>query len=299
MFFKPKVSIIVPFYNTSKYFNELMDRLLGQSYKNIEVLLINDGSTDNSLDLALKYEKKDKRVQVFSEKNSGPGKARNIGLDNATGKYYLFVDSDDLLEYNAVEILINTAKKYKADMVNFNAGVFYDGVKKENTIIEEDRYIKKHDYSKIYEGCEYFDLQMRQGDPSIVVWSYLFSAKIAKETRFLGTRCHDDNLYTCENFVKTKRLKFISDKLYYRRVRQDSIMTKKGNIEDAYSYYKIYLGFNKIKDAHPIMKAFMDNKFKDTQMSLDRIEKDVLIKEYDNDYEEEFKVLIKESIDKR
>lgn len=111
-----KLSIIVPVYNAEQYLEKCVNSLLGQSYSNIEVLLINDGSKDNSLAICNKFAEIDKRVRVFTQENSGQSKARNVGLDSATGEFIAFVDSDDWVEKDYFELLVNACIKHDADV---------------------------------------------------------------------------------------------------------------------------------------------------------------------------------------
>lgn len=114
-----KVSIIVPVYNCAEYVERCIESLINQTYKNIEILLINDGSTDNSLDIINKY-KNNSTVRIFNQTNSGANKARKNGIDNCTGDYVMFVDSDDWIETDSIEKFIKYIRKYKCDIVRFN-----------------------------------------------------------------------------------------------------------------------------------------------------------------------------------
>ena len=100
-----KISIIVPIYNKEKYLTRCISSVLSQTFTNIEVLLINDGSSDKSLDICKKYEKLDNRIIVFDKKNGGVSSARNCGIENASGKYLMFVDADDYLDSNSLNVL--------------------------------------------------------------------------------------------------------------------------------------------------------------------------------------------------
>lgn len=93
-----KVSIIVPVYNSEKFLPQNIDSIIRQTHKSLEIIFINDGSSDKSLDILEEYSKKDNRIKIISIENSGPAKARNIGIDHATGKYICFFDSDDYIE---------------------------------------------------------------------------------------------------------------------------------------------------------------------------------------------------------
>lgn len=118
---KPKVSVIVPIYNSEAYLDEAIKSIINQTLYKIEILLIDDGSTDNSLKICRKYENLDDRIKVFHQKNKGLSGARNTGIINATGEYVSFVDSDDTIESTMYEELYNLAKKennYKVDIVD-------------------------------------------------------------------------------------------------------------------------------------------------------------------------------------
>lgn len=100
---KPLISIIVPVYNTEQYLSKCLDSLINQTYKNIEIICVNDGSTDNSADILNEYDKKDKRVRMISQKNCGLSATRNTGLKNCCGEYVMFLDSDDWIDFDTCE----------------------------------------------------------------------------------------------------------------------------------------------------------------------------------------------------
>ena len=111
-----KISIIVPVYNAEDYLKRCLDSLINQTYKNIEIIIIDDSSTDNSKEIIKKYASKDNRIRTFfSEINQGVSKSRNIGLKSFFGDYVLFMDSDDYLKDDALEIMLDRSIKYNAD----------------------------------------------------------------------------------------------------------------------------------------------------------------------------------------
>ena len=111
-----QISIIVPIYNTEKYLERCLQSILNQSYRNIEIILVNDGSDDNSLAICNKYKDKDKRIIVIDKKHTGVADTRNIGLEKASGNYIGFVDSDDYIDIDMFKKLIVGAEKYKCDI---------------------------------------------------------------------------------------------------------------------------------------------------------------------------------------
>ena len=120
-----KISIIVPVYNCEKYLIKCINSILDQSYANLELLLYDDGSVDNSNSICKEFEKLDKRVKVFNQNNSGASVARNIGIENSTGEYLMFVDADDYIEDSMLKVLIEKAEVEKADFVMCGMTVDY------------------------------------------------------------------------------------------------------------------------------------------------------------------------------
>lgn len=112
-----KISVIVPIYNVEKYLKYSVGRILNQSYENLEIILVNDGSEDNSLEICEEYARKDDRIKLITVENGGQGKARNIGLKNSTADWILFLDADDYYDNNAVEYLVELAEHYESDLV--------------------------------------------------------------------------------------------------------------------------------------------------------------------------------------
>ena len=106
-----KVSIVIPVYNAEKYLEECLNSIVNQTYRNIEIILINDGSKDNSFSICQRYAQNDSRIKLINQENSGVSKTRNRGIDEATGKYILFVDSDDFCEHDMVKVAVDNVKE--------------------------------------------------------------------------------------------------------------------------------------------------------------------------------------------
>ena len=123
---KPTISIIVPVYNTSIYLEQCLNSIHNQSFKDYEVICVDDGSSDNSLHILKKYEKIIKNFKVISQKNQGVAVARNTGLANACGDYIVFIDSDDFVKENYLEVLYNESCKTNADVVICNFYRYYE-----------------------------------------------------------------------------------------------------------------------------------------------------------------------------
>ena len=127
-----KITVIVPVYNVENYLNKCLDSLINQTYKNLEIIVINDGSTDNSGTICQEYAQKDNRIVYIEKENGGLSDARNAGLDRMTGSYVTFVDSDDWIEQDYVEVLYNKLTEHQADVsvgnyysYNEDEGMYY------------------------------------------------------------------------------------------------------------------------------------------------------------------------------
>lgn len=145
-----KISVIVPFYNTEDYIEKCLNSLINQTFKDIEIILIDDGSTDNSLLIAKNFQQKDSRIKIIEQEHKKQGAARNAGMKIATGKYIGFVDSDDWIDLDYYEKLYNTAKKYDSDIaIATNIRIGHGKTKKRLNITEEKLYISTEDKFKI------------------------------------------------------------------------------------------------------------------------------------------------------
>ncbi len=142
-----KFSIIVPVYNVEKFLRESLDSIVAQTFKDFEVICVNDGSTDNSLEILNEYANKDSRIKIISQENQGQGVARNNAIDIAQGKYLLFVDPDDWIETNALEQIWNKAEATDANIVQFNYEIYNDLTKKRKQRIIHKLAQKKYAYN--------------------------------------------------------------------------------------------------------------------------------------------------------
>lgn len=237
----PLVSVIVPIYNSELYLENCINNILKQTYKNIQIIIVNDGSTDNSLELCEKI--KDDRIEVYSKENGGASSARNFGLEHRKGKYVLFVDSDDFLKENAIEELVKRAEKENADCVYYEADNFTEdeiiSVKK-NGLLHSRRYPTS-------DGNTLIKMILENKNYHAVPFLYF-----AKSTLYDAGLCFEegimfeDELFSfkllrmCEKVVCLKKI------LYYRNVRPNSVMTSKG--KELFRFHSISVVYEKLYD---------------------------------------------------
>lgn len=214
------VSIIIPVYNSEKYIQRCINSIINQSYKNIEIIVIDDGSSDSSVDIISNYLCKDSRIKLYSQKNSGPSVARNYGLSMASGKYITFCDSDDYLEYNYIEQLTKSIEELDVDIVASG----YIDISKYGTIKLNDFYNGKCILSK----NEFIDNIFNGVGGTL--WGKLFKREIILTNNLKL----NPNIYMCEDMVFVLQYSMlcntygaIEKNLYnYYRLNDESISTK-------------------------------------------------------------------------
>lgn len=197
-----KVSIVIPVYNVDKYLHKCLDCIANQSLKEIEVICVNDGSTDMSLSILENYAKKDKRFIVFNQQNQGAGQSRNNGLNYATGEYLLFMDADDWIDKRFCEELYNAAKAGKADIVETTKSYnFY-------TNGHQELFNKRKMIGFVANG-NYFRRD--------VVWDKLFRADFVRKNNILFSNglCHNDAFFTLQSLYYSNKIVKVDTAIYY------------------------------------------------------------------------------------
>lgn len=208
------ISVIVPVYNVDSYLPQCMDSILSQSYEALEVILIDDGSTDGSGALCDAYEKKDPRVRVIHQKNGGAASAKNAGLRIATGEYLTFVDSDDFLEPGAYLFMVSTLESYGADVVQ-------SGFRNVFTDLQEERIAQ--DPLREYEAIEY--LRRYTSDwTCALLWDKLYKRALFEGIFFEEGHIVDDEFFTYQGVMNAQKIVFAPNVIYNYRKRKSSVM---------------------------------------------------------------------------
>lgn len=238
----PKVSVLIPVYNTEKYVSETLDCLCRQTLKEIEIICVNDGSTDGSLAILKAYAAIDKRIRVITQGNRGVSAARNHALQYAGGEYIYFLDSDDLLEKEALENLYATARENRLDMLLFGGSSFYENQELEAAFpIYKTYYAYKYAYRDVRKGTDLYPDLIRGGDYKVCVPQQFFSREFLKQKNitFLEGLIYEDNLFTLEALLQAHRVMCSPRPYRLRRVRENSIMTSAVNFTTFNSHFLI------------------------------------------------------------
>lgn len=229
------VSVIIPVYNAERYLRECLDSVLGQTLKSIEVICVDDGSTDGSLKIIEEYAEKDSRIKIIKQKNLFAGAARNNGMKAASGKYYAFWDADDRFEPGALEILFNRCEKKRADLCLCGAYVFSDGSKRrvvDETVLRK-RFLPRQSVFSIENYPEYiFNITAR------APWNKIIKASFLKENgiKFQNFQNANDTYFSMICMFYAKRITYVEKPLVNYRVNNSESITGKASADPVCGY---------------------------------------------------------------
>ena len=216
------ISVIVPIYNVEKYLSECIESIKNQTFTDFEVILVNDGSTDNSRKICENITKLDSRFTIINKKNGGLSDARNKGIEKANGKYFFFVDSDDYLPLNALEKLVNIVNVSDYDMIVGRFSHIYDDYEKETQKYGKNFEISSSDCLK----------EMLIGNKiNHSASGKLYKAELFENIRFPYGKLFED-MFTIYDITKLcQKIKVLDEVIYCYRHRNDSILTSSKNLE--------------------------------------------------------------------
>ena len=214
------ISVIVPVYNVEEYLEECLNSILLQTYTNLEILIVNDGSTDNSLEILQEFSQRDSRITIFTKENGGLSSARNLAIDEAKGEYFTFIDSDDYIEENYIEYLMKSLIDNEADISIVNSYHMINGKRKD--IINNDGSVsifsRREVLEKMYSKENDFIgiLQSAQGK--------LYKKKLFNNIRYPLGKKYEDAFTTYKLYLNSKKIVYTNIALYAYRIREGSIL---------------------------------------------------------------------------
>lgn len=267
-----KVSIVIPIYNVEKYLAECLQSVCRQTLKEIEIICVNDGSTDSSKSIIEKFMSKDKRVKIVDKKNSGYGNTMNRGFDSAKGEYIGIVESDDFVEEDTFETLYAEAKKYDLDVIKSDYYTFYGDSKKEdyiNTCPEQQYYGKL--FTDNNKSEEVFSFRMN-------TWTGLYKRKFIEDNKIRHNETpgasYQDNGFWFQTISLAKRLMYINKAFYhYRQDNPNSSINSTGKIYcmcDEYDFIDNFVeNHTEIKDKYFV--PYFKKRFFNCMTTYDRV----------------------------
>ena len=213
------ISVVIPVYNVEKYIRESLDSIINQTYKNLQIILIDDGSTDSSGSICDEYAASDDRITVIHQKNAGAGAAKNTGLDLIQGEYFSIIDSDDYIELNMYEKMVCYMENYRVDVVQclfrnvfVNRKVYRNYIVKSKPIrkVSRNKFLKEYLYDWKY----------------AIFANKVFKTSLLKDIRFPEGRKIDDEFFTYKLICNSEHIVNTQDVFYNYRMRQSSVMNE-------------------------------------------------------------------------
>lgn len=242
---EPLISIIMPVYNVEKYIDEALISLESQTFLDFEIICVDDGSTDCSLEILSQYADKDSRISIYYQLNCGQSVARNRAIKYVRGKYIYFMDSDDILHKTALEMLYSRCEQYDLDVIYFDGGIVSDLPEEDSERKRFETYYKRvGKYNKnVYKGSELMREMCLNNEYRVSPCLQLIRKEyiINHGIRFHQGIIHEDNAFNFFCMIQAERVGYLGIELFSRRVRSDSTMTKRSTFENVYGYLSCYV----------------------------------------------------------
>ena len=230
------VSIVVPVYNEERHLKSCLDSLLNQSYENLEIICVNDGSTDNSLNILNEYSNKDSRIEIYTQSNQGLSESRNNGLSKAKGKYVLFVDADDWIEKDTIKLLYENADNNDSELVLYNAIEEYSDKQRKRIYPLNNTDIDWNNFSFDYKFNKKLVL-----NTYLVIWTHFFKKSfLDKYNLQFKHKLFEDNLFHIQVMIYAKKISYQPKILYhYRKENQYSLQNNIAGTTESFIFFDI------------------------------------------------------------
>lgn len=235
-----KVSVIIPVYNTAQWLPDCLESVIGQDYENLQIICINDGSTDETPRILESYAAKDRRILIIDQANHGAGYARNQGLERANGDYVLFVDSDDKLMDGIIRKMAVRAEKDGLDFLRCSGETIFDT---EELSKRFSKFRFQHDYPGTFSGLSLFSEWYKNREFTAAPYRTLYRRPFLERfgIRFPNLMNYEDELWTYQVCLFAECCGVLPETGYIRRYRDGSLMTKPVTIEDVSCYYQTFI----------------------------------------------------------
>lgn len=254
----PIVSVIVPVYNTAEYLHDALDSICNQTLKDLEIIIVNDGSTDCSQQIIEEYADTDSRIKTYYQPNQGLSVARNSGMRFATGEYIYFMDSDDILELNALEKCYKECKDNSLDFVCFDAELL--NCESRPTSIPDYNRKDKIDSETIYRGEDLFAYELAHKLFRPSVWLYFVNRSFMNSffKAFCPGRIHEDHIFSVPLHLYANRAKYIPMPYFKRRIRNSSIMNQSFGMKNIDGYVAALIELKRLSQEKAEWKELID-----------------------------------------
>lgn len=252
------VSVIVPIYNTEKYLDNCIESIINQSYKNLDIILVNDGSTDKSKSICEKWMKNDSRIRIINQENMGAAMAKNTGLDSVKGDLFVILDSDDILYEKNIEILYKYMKKVNADIIEGSYTIDINEFNNVSIKYDDNKYIE------IFNTEDALKELIISRKFHQTPWNKIYKTDLLKNIRFPKGRYIDDEYWTYKLFANAETVASLDNITYYYRQHNSSTMGRNYSVRRLDAIDALYERYVFMKDKFPKLKnlaykAFLNN----------------------------------------
>lgn len=257
----PVVTVVIAAYNVEKYLEESLDSIIGQTLKELEIICIDDGSTDYTLGILKHYAEEDERISVYTQENCGLSVTRNRGIKAASGDYIYFMDSDDWLEREALEQLAGRCQEHDLEVLYYDGCAFFEEKDMEDVHNEFDGYYqRKGNYPACCDGKEMFQRMQKTKEYRTNVGMQFFKRRYLEEHHFAFQPgiLHEDIDFTFMTMLMAERCGYWKKEFFHRRVRSGSIMTAKTSFEHIYGLMKSYVAMEHFLGIHSMPEEMAD-----------------------------------------
>ena len=234
-----KISVIIPIYNDEKYLGQCLDSIITQTFTDIEILCINDGSSDNTAEILEEYGKRDSRIRIFTQTHKGTSSARNVGLNHACGDYIYFADSDDYIDRNTLETIYSITTEKDLDVLIFKL-VSFDNYTDERNYHYSDMPFLAEFEDTVF---SHMDIKDHLLEIDVTLYTKLFKSEVLSDVRFEEGLIFEDNLFFIKYIFNCDRISFYDECLYNKRIHNHSIISLASK-----DYVDIITIFNMIND---------------------------------------------------
>lgn len=273
----PEITVIVPVYNVEKYLGKCLDSILSQSFSNIEIICVNDGSTDNSRKILQDYKNKDSRIIILDKKNGGLSSARNAGLNIARGKYISFVDSDDWIENDMLELMYSSMENLNTDISICQVHQFDESKQK---IDDSNPYYTLEYFNSSFDNRSFSYLETKSFimDVCVMAWNKLYRRSFldSLNARFPDGKIFEDGPFFFSIFFNTKKVNIVRKFLYNYRINRKGSIIEKGGRQFLDIIDVVELMFDNVKklseEDSDIIEQFCKKKVEDFIYRFENIE---------------------------
>lgn len=260
----PKVSVIMPIYNTAAYLPQALDSICNQTLRELQIILVDDGSTDECPKILQRYANRDSRIEVLTQKNQGQGCARNNGLAYAKGEYLYFMDSDDILDTSCLAECYEHCKQECLDYVFFDAQILEEHQQNQHSF----NYDRKHliDYTQKLDSKEVLRQTLNNASFRSTIWLFFMRRDMVMQNHILfpiGV-IHEDNAFVLELMLYSQWTRYIPIPAFHRRIRQCSTMTAPFSMRNIIGYVKVADHAKTTLRQHPEWKSLIELFLKKT-----------------------------------